>query len=582
VELTQVLNPPDKALITSLPYAPFAFHSAPDARAHKVILVFVRMFAEPPTSYGDFLTRREHAFRSALRNGEIQPFVLPRDIMPTVILILTVLLLPNLSFKHQRWMSFSSFVLLVFYSASVMQRCRSIGMGNGYGIGLMSVWSIVWSAVLLVYNDPKVTFKRVERRDAIEHCEDSSRTIDSVVANRTFNSNPRKRKTDTAGGRIWDGRKDDEPQERKNPSRYLLVWQAYPQDIFHRLDWVMDLCMSFRGPGWNWHIQTLSSAPYPSPTSPALSLSSRKPFTRRAIRDFILWYIVLDAIKTAVTHDPYFWGLASISSPATNVAYLPSWISRSPPLSKIYRLLLSLAGMFSALSFIFTLSPLTYAILVPFFKLDQLTRSPLLEPLLYPPFWGSFVHSVLDRGLAGWWGSWWHQLFRVGMSEPSRVLVEQFGLNARSLKAKCVRLVIAFGISGIIHAGGRSTTFSPEARPLFGSFLFFIFQAFGIVAEQVVFDTLGISKTLLICPGSLKRAGTLIYLMIWFYISAPWFIDDIATGGVWLFEPVPISIFRGLGLGAEGLGWWCWHGEWATWWSGLNGTPWWRKGIAIL
>lgn len=390
------------------------------------------------------------------------------------------------------------------------------------------------------------------------------------------------RQPEATGGRVLDGRKRHDTQENTNRSRYLLVWQAYPQDILHRLDWVMDLCTNFRGPGWNWHVQTLSTARYPSPTLPALSLSSRKSFRRSAIRDFIFWYFLVDAIKTAVTHDPYFWGIASISSPALSVAYLPSWLALSPPLSKLYRLLLSLAGVFSALSFIFTLSPLTFAILAPLFKLDKLTHSPLLEPLLYPPYWGFFVRSVLDKGLAGWWGNWWHQLFRMGMSEPSRVLIEKLGSDPRGWKARCVRLVIAFGISGVIHAGASYTTFGPETRPLLGSFSFFIFQAFGILAEQVVFDTLGISKTLLMCPRPLKRAGTCLYLMIWFYLSAPWLIDDIATGGVWLFEPVPISIFRGLGLGAGDQGWWCWHGEWATWWSGFDGTPWWRKGIAIL
>jgi len=35
------------------------------------------------------------------------------------------------------------------------------------------------------------------------------------------------------------------------------------------------------------------------------------------------------------------------------------------------------------------------------------------EPWFYPDHYGNYS-IVFDRGLAGWWGGWWHQMFRPG------------------------------------------------------------------------------------------------------------------------------------------------------------------------
>lgn len=44
----------------------------------------------------------------------------------------------------------------------------------------------------------------------------------------------------------------------------------------------------------------------------------------------------------------------------------------------------------------------------------------------------------------------------------------------------------------------------------------------------------------------------------WLYLTGPLLADDFARCGIWLFEPVPVSIVRG-GLGER---WWCWGGRW--------------------
>lgn len=465
---------------------------------------------------------------------------------------------------------------------SIMRRCRSLGLASGYGIGLMAVWGVVWSAVLLVYTDPKTAYQRVEWRDKGENPAASPDTNGFLDSTRPPKSSLRNRR---AYGVVGEGhttpKKDEDVQDVAEEQDRVLIWQSYPNDLRHRLDWVIDLCTSFRGPGWNWHIQSLPAADYPAPSLRPAPPSSSKLLTRITIRDFLTWYLVVDIIKTAMMNDPYFWGVAPLSSPAPNAFYLPSIVINTPHLIKLYRLLLSLAAVVSALSLIFSLCPLVFATLFPLLTLSQYTCAPLSQPLLYPPYWGDFTTSVLDKGLAGWWGKWWHQMFRMGISEPWRVLIEKLAWNARSQKSKLLQLVIAFGISGTIHAGASYTAFNPETRPLSGPFAFFFSQAFGILAEQFVFKTVGISKLMRSWPRLLRRAGTLVYVMLWFYVTGPWLADDFTRCGIWLFEPVPVSVVRGLGFGAESEGWWCWHGSWARWWSGIEGTPWWRKGIAI-
>jgi Membrane bound O-acyl transferase family len=535
-----------------------------------------------PASYRELLTQREQAFRTALQNGEIDPFVYPWDAIPAGILILAVLCLPTLNAKYSRWPSSCVFMLIVLSCISVMQRCRSLGLASGYGIGLMAVWGIIWSAVLLIYNDPRTAFQRLEWRDKKEQSSAVSQSNGSADSAILPSSSLRNRRVYGVGGGAHEPTENSQDaQSQFKISKCFLVWQSYPESLRHRLDWAIDLCTSFRGPGWNWHIQSLPAADYPSPIMPTTPPSSTRLLTRTVIRDFLICYLVLDIVKTAAMNDPYFWGIAPISSPAPNVAYLPPLITNSQPLIKLYRLLLSLAGVVSTLSFIFSLCPITFAVLFPLLDLTKHTRAPLLEPLLYPPYWGDFTTAVLDKGLAGWWGKWWHQMFRVGISEPSHYLLEKLAWNPRTQKAKTLQLVIAFAVSGTIHAGASYTTLNPETKPISEPFAFFFSQAFAILAEQLIFKTMGISNVMRSWPRALRRAGTLMYVLTWFYFTGPWLADDFARGGIWLFEPVPVSVVRGLGWGAEGEGWWCWHGRWAVWWSGREGRPWWRVGIAI-
>jgi len=188
---------------------------------------------------------------------------------------------------------------------------------------------------------------------------------------------------------------------------------------------------------------------------------------------------------------------------------------------------------------------------------------------------GDFNH-VLDSGLAGWWGAWWHQTFRVTFQQPGDWLVASLGLKQRSITGKLVSTWMAFFLSGVLHASGSYTQLG-DTHPFTGPMAFFMLQALGVTVQMTLVQLLKSAGVTQHVPKSIRRIANLVITIGWLYFTAPLLVDDFARGGIWLFEPVPISIFRGLGLGPKGAGWWCWDGlvAWRT------GKSWWDSGIAL-
>jgi hypothetical protein len=77
----------------------------------------------------------------------------------------------------------------------------------------------------------------------------------------------------------------------------------------------------------------------------------------------------------------------------------------------------------------------------------------------------------------------------------------------------------------------------------------------------------------------LSRTVNLLFTLVWLFFTAPLFMDDCSSTGLWLVEPVPISPLAFLGFGNEGDHWWRWD------WDHLPrlylGETWWQSGIAL-
>ncbi|KAI9818423.1 MAG: hypothetical protein M1827_000482 [Pycnora praestabilis] len=572
-------------------------------------------------SHQALLQQYQAQYNSALEAGEIDPFIYPYETLAAGILIL-YLLIPN----SERRFRYTIFALIAGLSTSTIVRCRSLTMGNGFGIGLICCWCILWSATVLIFNDSQGKFKRIERKVD----DGSGEEADGKVAARkeghldTSGVNGSRDGLDLAsqsrallgsrevmktkprindginGGFIPNPPFNNKAQGTPTDRTGTFAWQRYPlQPFSERLDWVLDLITNFRGMGWSWrisgipppppHVQAQLSASENSNSNESTSdadsrvsstgitrYHTRSSLLRQKIQTLTLGYLSLDVLKKLTMHDPYFWGLPMPVHSLPAPTYLPLTITTSPTLLKSYRLLLSLGGIYTALLSIFTLGPLVFAGL-----LGPRILGVRGEPWMYPDTYGSFS-AIYDKGLAGWWGGWWHQTFRFAFEAPSKRAVEALGWDPTTLKAKALQIFVAFALSGTLHACGSYTTFSNTTHPLTGSFTFFILQPIGIIAQMLASRLLKMYGIAPHIPNRVRQVGNFVVVHVWLYYTAPLLVDDFARGGIWLFEPVPFSVVRGLGFGVLGKeggeGWCCWRWEWFAKW--YWGRRWWRSGLA--
>ncbi|KAF2999418.1 hypothetical protein E8E13_007281 [Curvularia kusanoi] len=352
------------------------------------------------------------------------------------------------------------------------------GMAPSLGVGLVQAWGLVYLAALLVFNDAQTDFQRIERTEG-----------------RFGNAGRPKQETtkQVNGPELIDGHIPQESKAGPGDRQGEFAWQPYPLSPFiERLDWVLDLFCNFRGAGWNWRISVLPPPPkwlqeqlhrnsgdvpkhsYRIRAGQVVTYPDRRSLLVANAKTFIKGYLIIDALKTVMMHDPYFWGVLSRSPPS----YFPFSLLAKPWMVHMYRLLTSMIAIAYAINTIFCLAPLVF---VGLFGSYIGARS---EPWIYPETWGSFT-NVLDKGLAGWWSSWWHQTFRFAFEQPSLWICKHLGLDRRSMPAKAIQLLTAFGLSGFLHACGTYTAAGPT-HPISNSFVFFMLQALGIFLEVVL------------------------------------------------------------------------------------------------
>lgn len=501
----------------------------------------------------------DSVYESLIASGKAVPFLYPWAGIGAFVVI-GYMLIDHRNNPLLKTYRYHVFALLCSFQTWVVLTNRARHPAGAFGVGLLSAWGILWVSTIMVVNDGQAEFKRIDSK--VKHAPTSPAkfSINGTAGNSDLSHSPSKRS------------KDSGDQKTPNlPKSY--EWRSYPTTFFQRLDWVLDAFCNFRGVGWDWQTSTVPAlsediAQTGESSSGIRRFADRKALLKQALGSLVVGYLILDIIKVIISNDAYFWGYMDAPPPA----WLPTFMANSYVLVRSYRLIVSLSGMYFALWEIFKLGPVFFAgILGP----DWIgTRG---ESWMNPPdMFGSF-RCVLDDGLAGWWGGWWHQTFRVAFNAHSRWLLRIGGIDARSQMGMMIRMVTAFFLSGCLHACASFTQLG-ETRPLLGPMRFFMLQPCGILLQLWSIQQLnkfGIQKK---TPKLLKQLANFVYVHVWFYLVGPMLLDDFAKGGVWLYEPVAISPLRALGLGAKDDTWWCW-------WDGLlfwrSGKFWWDSGIAI-
>lgn len=562
------------------------------------------MAQSAPSSHLALLRQYQEQYHTALSRGDIAPFIYPRDSLAAFILIL-YLLVPHRKYPLVRHARFLLVAFIVYCQLAIVHRCRSRGMAAGLLLGVLAGWAVLWSATLMIFTDPQKDFKRIQRRTrqpsrenelATEKISNRSTSVHLPLlrdpARRSHGQSAESQELIEANGSadLENHNKEHSIDGGQDLSRISTpsieyYWQTYPSENFvERLIWVLDLVTNFRGIGWNWQIPGLHGPPphvrgqlkggdvrWARRTSASAqetgnrTYCSRASLLRRRVPLFLLYYFLLDFCKLVLVGDRYFWGF--IDSPPPT--YLPSFIQHSPALVQAYRLLLAAASTNIALASIFLSGSLLFVGVL----------SPRLlnaqgEPWMYPDFWGSFS-SVLDHGLAGWWGVRWHQAFRFVFGAPTHFLFSKMDKNDNVVVKRIAQLLTAFALSGFLHACGSYTQI-PLTNPIRGPFLFFIVQGVGILVQTAATFTLTQLSVGQSVPRWVRQAANFIFTLAWLYYTGPLLVDDFARGGAWLAELIPVSPLRGLGLGLPEEGWWCltlspvrWHQDRHWWNSGL-------------
>lgn len=296
---------------------------------------------------------------------------------------------------------------------------------------------------------------------------------------------------------------------------------------------------------------------------------TEREFLRSHVINVVLCAIIIDFIYLQMSVDPYY-----LAGP--NHEYeLPPLIAHKSPLRLLFcRQSYAVVFVVSCITYMYSTTAIfQYYIFKIFFP----SRAFLWK---FPSTFGKFS-EVLDRGLAGWWGSWWHQTFRVVFLAPSVYLMKKGYLKRGSLAANVFGLFISFFQSGLLHAAGSYTTI-PDTKPMKHVY-FFVLQAVGIVLQQHL--ALALRYVAPELPRAIRRAGNLAFAVSWLFVTAPMFVDDMAVGGLWLHQVMPISPFRLMGLGhvlsfghADNT-WWRWDKE--CWFKMYEAKHWWEVGIAF-
>jgi len=329
-------------------------------------------------------------------------------------------------------------------------------------------------------------------------------------------------------------------------------------------------------------------------------------------------YFVLDIWTVTARLDPYFIVgpdafTASPRHPYTPLALPAFYAALHPSVLSFLRSIFGLLGAMGGLvTYVYTFQLLQVFVLAPLATLTGDEESCAHELWQYPSLYGSFT-NVLDKGLAGWWGGWWHQSFRMAFRAPTGWMVRQGWFRSRSTAAKLVEGLVAFTLSGLMHSAGgwgsinrmmmtasASSTSSQEgadtgegtAWPWWSPLLFFLLSYVGILVQNAL-SRFVIRPMRASSPGSsvvgmllsqrwLRRLGNLCFTIGWLHATRWALIDDMGRAGLWLYEPTPISPIRLLGLGGlPGESWWRFDREYIpSWWAGRGGN-WWESGMRI-
>lgn len=466
-------------------------------------------------TYAGTISQYQMQYDRRLASQQISPFVIPADFFNYILLIICLMFKRRTSLISR----LAVYPAIVVLSLSSMQTSRTLGVAYGVLVGISSSLCVVLSLNLMFLHRSGRDFKRM------------------IVCQ----SNPT----------------DDEKSERN--LRILEQWQSMPDSAYSRLFWILDLLGSLRALHWS-HGQSENRVSGHCKQGAGNTISFPKSFL-----SLVLVYLCIDCIKEVIAMDPYFWGYIAHDPPGYIQSILPFTV-----LVQAYRMVVAFATLYLALGFGYT-----FCVLLFVHVLGPSIVGPWGMDWAYWPLYGD-IRSVCIRGLQGWWGAWWHQLFRFTLTSPTNATIKRLHVPKGSTIECAIRLISPFLFSGFIHASGSYTMWG-ETRP-FNSFMFFVLQPVGISLQMMGSRSLSRLNLLTKIPPLVREASNVAFTVIWLLSTFRLLADDFARGGLFLTEPFPFSVLQMLGLGSEARS----HQLWSGYGFPLHtGRRWWQTGLAV-
>lgn len=387
----------------------------------------------------------------------------------------------------------AAFAVTVSLGVTLMHTLRGRFFGQGNAVGLLISTTIIRMGVMLVLRSPVQEFLRLERTQCSVHNREALQLDNGET----------------------------------------IYWQAYPSTLFHRLHWVMDLCLTRRGHSWNWSVghkhllpkQLQSALLNPSQHSGRVSSRATKVESISIVWVIVKHYSILDLTTFAMKQDPYFWGLPDLPPFPLSPSNL---FGRWPLALRLFRVLLGFNGLLNFLSMLHAAVKLLARMADSVAKsfgicLPSQEQAKICTPLFGPP------HAIFEYGLAGFWGGFWHQLYRFDGQSCSEAVLSCCSTWAyqNAQIRRTITMVTIFFMVGLTHACGSYTQIG-ASRPLRGPLLFFMLQPVGISIQKLLLATVT-PPVRHIWP---RQMLNIAYTTLWFLITGPLIADDYFSGAV--------------------------------------------------
>lgn len=485
----------------------------------EAFLALLKVHQPTPMSvptYAGTIDRYRVEYHQRLETRQISSFVIPNDILNYITLIAYLMLPLRLPFAMKTLVLSA----IVTFSILTLLTSRTLGLAHGVLVGISSSWCITLSVNLLFLRRPAQDFNRVIAcGSGLKHDECSSSGV-----------------------------------------KHVERWQSMPNTAYKRLFWILDLLGSLRALHWS-----CGESQHPIPIGAYKKRLKNTTSIQENFGKLLFVSLCIDCLKEVIALDPYFWGFTEHDP--------PDYIKRILPVGdfiQAYRMLVAFAVLYIAIEFVSVVAVLLFVNV-----LGPSLAGTWGNEWAYSPQYGSF-DAVCTRGLQGWWGTWWHQMFRLTLTPPANAIINTLHVPREGMIASTLRLVIPFLISGAIHASGSYTMWG-NTRPI-NSFLFFVLQPVGIAVQ--IIGSWSLSRLVLLdkVPRQVRQATNIAFTAVWLLKTFPLLADDFARGGLWLTEPFPISMFQMLGLGSEARS----HNLWLD--CGLHvhsGPRRWQVGMAV-